>query len=67
MPHMIFATKNYETDEIVKSEGNQELSFFVDHLRNAIWAIDIPSWLSAVSGRLIAISADSYISRSVDC
>jgi hypothetical protein len=62
MPHMIFATKNYEADEIVTSEGNQELSFFIDHLRNGIWAIGIPSWLFAVSDRLIAISTDSYIS-----
>ncbi|MGL4759607.1 MAG: hypothetical protein ACRCXZ_09820 [Patescibacteria group bacterium] len=65
MPHTIFTTKNYENYEnyeIVKSERNQEISLFVDHFRNGIWAMGIPSWLFAISDRLIAILSDSYIS-----
>jgi hypothetical protein len=62
MPHTIFTTKNYENYEIVESEGNQEISLFVDHFRNGIWAVGIPSWLFGISDRLIAVLTDSYIS-----
>lgn len=65
MPHTIFATKNYENHEnheIVKSERKQENSLFVEHFRNGIWEVGIPSWLFAISDRLIAILSDSYIS-----
>ncbi|MFM2312788.1 MAG: hypothetical protein RLZZ04_2064 [Cyanobacteriota bacterium] len=65
MPHTIYTTKNcenHENHEIVKSERNQENSLFVDHLRNGIWAMGIPSWLFGISDRLIAILTDSYIS-----
>lgn len=68
MPHTIFTTfttknhENHENHEIIKSERNHEISLFVEHLRNSIWAIGIPSWLFGISDRLIAILSDSYIS-----
>jgi hypothetical protein len=62
MPNAIFTTKNHENYEIVKSDRNQEISLFVSHFRNGIWAVGIPSWLFGISDRLFAILTDSYIS-----
>jgi hypothetical protein len=64
MPHEIFTTQKYESYKIINSEQNQEVSIFVDFLRNSIWAVGIPSWLFGLSDRLIAILTDSFISVS---